>query len=98
MGRNKNIENSTLHRLVHDSIHYVPFFCGYSICLLTQNPSRRYCKPSSCAFVGILEFRRLSAPLTHVLWESVIVKDMSAKYTSKAGLIFFAIDYMAYPP
>ena len=70
-----------LHLLVHGSIHYAPFFYGYSVLLLIQNLSHKYYKLSSCVHVEIQEFQLWSTPLGHVLYESILVKDMATKHS-----------------
>jgi hypothetical protein len=82
--KNKNIEDTMLHRLVHGSIRYVPFFCGYSMFLPIQNLSHKYYKLSSCVHVEIQEFRLSSTPLAHVLYECILVKDMVTLTIGKA--------------
>ena len=78
------MEDTMLHRLVHGSIRYVPFFCGYSMFLPIQNLSHKYYKLSSCVHVEIQEFRLSSTPLAHVLYECILVKDMVTLTIGKA--------------
>jgi hypothetical protein len=66
-----------LHQLVHGSIRYVPFSCGYSMFLPIQNPSHKYCKQSSSVHVEIQEFLLWNTPLAHILYEIILVKDMA---------------------
>jgi hypothetical protein len=88
--KNKNVEESMLHRLVHGSIRYDPFFCGYSMLLPIQSLSHKYCKLSSCVRVEIQEFRLSSTPLGHVLYECILVKGMATNclFRLKACSIF----------
>jgi hypothetical protein len=84
--KNKNIEESMLHLLVHGSIRYVPFSCGYSMFLPIQNLSHKYYKQSSYVHVEIQEFRLWNTPLGHVLYESILVKDMATNYSFRGKM------------
>ena len=66
-----------LHQLVHGSIRYVPFSCGYSMSLPIQNFFHKYYKQSSCVHVEIQEFLLWNTPLAHILYEIILVKDMA---------------------